>query len=322
MATVKLRFMVDELSNVMTQFDVIKVYRADVRDGTYVEITGPATRVPLVVGTVQYEYIDSTAPSASYWYRTSFYHTVTSLESSMSLPIQGTDPGLYVSLQDLRDEGITTTELSDERALSLIRGWQSWIEKMTAQFFTPKELTLDFDGNGTRLLQLPVPIIEVTNLYINGDFANVVDPACYTVYNRRGPVTDDRRNPRIKLKTAIGTSIFGVTYTGTFALGDLNQRIEGRWGYVEPDDTTPIPVKRAVMILVNLTKEFLPDGDIDQLRVGRVIEEVTDRHRITYADLYDRLGVWSPTGIAEVDFVLRSYRSPQRIDATRYFSVV
>jgi len=71
MATVKIRIRVRELSNVMTQFDQIKVYRSDTEEGTYVEITDALSRVTLVADQTVYEYIDTTAPTSSYWYKTS-----------------------------------------------------------------------------------------------------------------------------------------------------------------------------------------------------------------------------------------------------------
>lgn len=320
MATVKVRIRVRELTNVMTQYDKIKVYRSDTEDGdgTYSEITTALTRIDLVAGTTLYEYIDTTAPTSSYWYRTSYFNSATLLESSLGTPVQGLDAGLYCSLQDIRDEGVTDTELSDDRALTLIRGWQSWLEKMTGNIFKETEATLDFDGDGSRLLLLPVPLIELTELYINDDFDNVVASTNYVAYTSRGPIQDDRKNPRIKLKLSSSQSIYSRSLSGgVFAIGDRNQRVVGSWGYTESDGSTPEPVCRAIKVLVIATKELLGDGEIDQLKFGKVIEEVTDRHRIEYADLYNRLKTWAPTGISEVDLVIQAYRAPMRVTAPR-----
>jgi len=314
MATVKIRIRVRELSNVMTQFDKIKVYRSDAKDGTYAEITDALSRITLVAGQTVYEYIDNTAPTSSYWYKTSYYHSVSGLESSLSAAMQGIDGGLYCTLQDIRDEGITDTELSDDRALKLSTLWQRWFEDKTGNFFTPKEDTVDLDGDGSRMLLLPVPIISVDELYINDDFTTVVDPTVYAVYNGRGPVRDDRRNPHIMLKGTAG--LFSASGS-KFEIGDLNQRVVGTWGYTESDGSTPLAVSRAILILINATKEYLPDDEIDQLAAGRLVEEVTDRHRKQYADLFNRLKTWGPTGITEVDDAIRKYRRPHRIAAPR-----
>lgn len=223
----------------------------------------------------------------------------------------------YVSIASIRAEGITVTELSDVRATSLILGWQAWFERMTGQFFTPKDATLDFDGDGSRLLQLPVPLITCDALYINDNFTSAIDSSQYVLYNRRGPIQDDRNNPRIKLKRTSSNSIFSAGSSSVFEVGDMNIRVDGTWGYVESDDSTPLLVSRAVMILVITTKELLGDDDIDQLKVGRVVEEVTDRHRIEYSDLYDRLHTWGATGITEVDQAIQIYRSPISVNAPR-----
>ena len=134
MATVKVRIRVRELTNVMTQFDQIKVYRSSTQDGTYSEITDALSRITLVADQTVYEYIDNTAPTSSYWYKTSYYNSSTTLESSLSSAMQGIDGGLYCTLQDIRDEGITSTELTDDRALKLSTLWQKWIEDKTAPF--------------------------------------------------------------------------------------------------------------------------------------------------------------------------------------------
>ena len=236
--------------------------------------------------------------------------------------------GDYITIEDLRDEDITEAELSDDRATVLITYWSKWIDLMTGQFFDGRSDTIYLDGDGSRLLQLPIPIIECTSLHMNDDFTNAIPSSYYAVYNSRGPVQDDRKNPRIKLKMA-GTSIFSASSSGLFEIGDRNQKITGVFGFVEPGFVegeeegdpityiTPDPIKRAVKILVNITKDNLGDDAIDQLKVGRLVEEVTDRHRATYSDLYDRLGAWNPTGITEVDLVIQQYRRPMIVTAPR-----
>ena len=312
MTTVKLSIYVSSLTSVMASYNQIKVYRCATKTGTYAEITGPGTRITLVVLTNLYEYIDATAPSTSYWYKTSYYHSGTTLESSLSNPFQAIDGGLYCSVQDIRDEGITSSELTDARAIMLIKHWQQWFDASTRNFFTVKEATVDFDGNGSSYLHLPVPIISCSALYINEDTTNAVTSTYYRVYNQRGPVVDDRHNPKIRLVSSGSSSLF--TVESSVFLKGLLQRVVGTWGYVEPDDTTPLPVQRAVRILGAATYQTSADGDVDQMSVGRKIEEVTDRHRITYSDLYDRLTAWNPTGLTEVDYAIKMYRSPMRVE--------
>lgn len=319
MATVKVRVYVRELSNVLLQFDQIKVYRCDTETGTYSEITDAGTRVDLVADQSVYEYIDTTAPTSSYWYKTSYFHSSTLLESSLSGPIQGIDVGLYCTIQDLRDEGITETELTDERALTLLWGWQLWFEDKTGLVFKSVEAEMELDGDGSRMLLLPLPIIECTALYVNDDFVNAVNEDRYVVYNKNNTIQDDRRNPHIMLKRTTGmSSIFTTSGSASvFSIGDRNQKVVGTFGYVEDDGSVPYPVKQAIMVLVTASKELLPDGELDQFAFGRKVEEVTDRHRVEYSDLYNRLKTWAPTGITIVDDALRKYRAPMRIAAPR-----
>jgi len=315
-ATIKVRVYVRDISNVLLKYDQVQIWRSDTEDGVYTEITDVGTRINLLAGVSNYEYIDTTAPDNTYWYRTRYYNSSTLATSDFGSARQGTDVGLYVSIQDIRDEGISVTELSNERALILSLGWQDWFIHMTGNWFTPKQMTIDLDGNGSRVMWLDVPIITIDSLYINDDFTNAVDTDYYTVYNRLYP--DDRKNPRIKLKRR-QRSVFDTSRDLIFQTGDLNQRVVGSFGYVDEDGSVPFLVQRAIMTLIVLTAELKSDGDIDQLLVGRLVEEVTDRHRVKYSDIWDEIQAWKSTGITEVDMALEHYRRPAKIDMARTF---
>lgn len=319
MATIKLTINVSNVDDVLLQYDQIKVYRSATEAGVYAEISGVGTRPELVSGQSEYEFLDTTAPSPLAWYKTSYYDSVGDVESDLSSAKQGSDPGLYVTLQDIRDEGYDDDDISDDRALVLSYGWQNWIEHMTGQWFSPKELTFDIDGNGSRVLWLNVPIISLTSLYINDDFTNELDSSYYTVYNRIRP-EDDRKNPRIKLKRQ-SSSIFSSGSNRVFQTGDLNQRLIGTFGYVEEDGSTPFIVKRAILTLIALTMDLKSDSEIDELSSGRRIEEVTDRHRVRFANLYNEIQAWKPTGLTDVDNVLQSMRKPAFVGSPRSFNL-
>jgi hypothetical protein len=117
MATViKLKIQVDELDNVLSQFNRIKVYRSiDGIDGTYAEITGSGTRIPLVQGTVLYEY-DDTSGEISYYYKTSYYDTVSTAESNLSEPRLGDDPATsnIMTVSDLKNIYLFGLDLTDD----------------------------------------------------------------------------------------------------------------------------------------------------------------------------------------------------------------
>lgn len=222
----------------------------------------------------------------------------------------------YITLADVRAEGIDIDELSDARAAFLIEGWSRWIDRKTNNFFYERSLTLLLDGNGSRVMWLPFPIIELTELYINDDFVNVVSADDYIVYNRVVP--DDRLNPRVKMKRSEG-SIFSSITNRRFIVGDQNQKFVGKFGYIEDDDLPPFMIQRAIMALVVITKELKSDSEIDQFAGGKRIEEVTDRHRVRFANLWSDIMVWKPTGITEVDEAIAAYRRPAYIDMARSF---
>ncbi len=318
--TVKLKITVDASTLIGLGYDELKVYRSETETGTYSEITDSSTRITLVGGTNTYYYSDEDVTHTQFYYKYAAYDsTLVVAEGSQSAAFQAMDGNLYTTIQDMRDEGVTETELSDTRCLSLINGWQSWFDKMTGNFFIKKTATVDFDGDGSRMLQLPIFLVSCTNLYVNDDFTNALDTSYYAVYNANNAITDDRKNPRIKIKTYRSSGSIFVT-AGTvnrFIIGEQNQRVEGVWGHVESDGSTPYPVRNAIKALVIATKENMDDADVDRLAFGRITEEVTDRHKIKYSDLFDQLIVWNVTGITEVDTAIRAYRRPNLVTAAR-----
>ena len=85
MATIQVRVTVDDIDDTISIFDQIKVYRSVTgADGVYSELTGPGTRPVLVAGQSVYEYVDVTG-DPTYYYKTSFFNSVSSAESSLSL---------------------------------------------------------------------------------------------------------------------------------------------------------------------------------------------------------------------------------------------
>jgi len=88
MATIKIRWSVAELANVMSQFDTQKVYRSTTQSGPWTEITTPPTRVPFVVGQTNY-YFDDLTGDPTYWYTITYFNSATLNESNYGTPIRG-----------------------------------------------------------------------------------------------------------------------------------------------------------------------------------------------------------------------------------------
>lgn len=89
MAVIHLSIVVPNLDEVRANFDRIKIHRSATGEaGPYIELTVPTNRPVLEANRPVYEFTD-TAGSDIYWYRSSFYHSVSGLESSLSDPQQG-----------------------------------------------------------------------------------------------------------------------------------------------------------------------------------------------------------------------------------------
>lgn len=78
---------VSNINEVITQFDVIRIYRDNAQDASF---TGPPLgTIQLVVSKVDYEYLDSSGDD-THWYSASYYNTtVPQVESDKSIPFKG-----------------------------------------------------------------------------------------------------------------------------------------------------------------------------------------------------------------------------------------
>jgi hypothetical protein len=156
MATViKLKITVEELDNILSQFNRIKIYRSTTGvDGVYSEITTVATTIRLEQGIDEYEY-DDQAGDISYWYKSTFYHTDTTLESNQSEPIKGADTTTdgILSKQELLDYYLFGLDLTDDEGNPFpdgmydwgIRFAIDWIEKELDIKVRPTQITERYD---------------------------------------------------------------------------------------------------------------------------------------------------------------------------------
>ena len=76
----------------------------------------------------------------------------------------------YTTLQSLRDEGLSGTEVSDTRLRQLIRLASNTINTATCQFFIPVKDKFSVRGSGSRTQKTPlsVPIVVLS------DFTSIV----------------------------------------------------------------------------------------------------------------------------------------------------
>jgi len=206
---------------------------------------------------------------------------------------------VYATVDDLRAEGVTAAQATDERLTALIEEAGSTIDRITGWFFEPRSLTLRLDGRGTASIEPPVHPIALDRLAIDTTELSL-DPTDLVVVG--APVAPGFAAPRISL-----------TRGRTFPKGTANVTAEGLWGFTEPDGTpegrTPLAIRRACMLLVLRSLPLLADDDSsgEARSRWRIIEERT-RDQSYRLDPDSRTA--SFTGDPEVDSILARYRRP------------
>lgn len=197
---------------------------------------------------------------------------------------------MYVTIEELTAEG---AEGTDDRKTNAIVLAQSYIDKMTGQWFDKKSKTIKFDGKSQSLLFLPFFAISISKIEVDDSEISEDD---YVLYNRFYP--DDRNNPKIKFEYNLPK-------------GSLNISITGDFGYVEEDESTPAQIKKICLLLaLNEVGELSDTSRRDVIDRGRIIEEDTDGHSYKLSDVFSSGGF---TGDPEIDAVLRAYQSPMKI---------
>lgn len=242
-----------------------------------------------------------------------------------------------ITIEDLEAEGMEIAPEDEDRIENeVIPRAEQIIEDVTKMWFEERDLEITLDGTGSSTLFLPVPIIEVEALYINDDFTTPLSATAYSVYNRTG-LYDDRKNPKIVLKRGNygATTVFGgegFNTHRTFLRGNMNQKVVGTFGYIDPvTGGAPPLIKKAAIILAITGATALNTkhgettgggggggGGGGSSTKGPVVEKWVDGNRIRYADVTASAAaagvVANPlTGNTEVDQILRMFRGPRPI---------
>lgn len=223
---------------------------------------------------------------------------------------------MYIAVDDVIKVWTGTTTPAPLDIETSIAWISEFIDRTTRQWFESRTLTVYLDGNGSDTLLLPVPVISVTSLHINGDFDSALTTDDYFVYSSKG-LKDERRNPRIRLAEEV------------FAAGRQNTKIVGAFGFVDAAGspavyTTPPGIRRAClkMVLHDLQNPIgggSVGGGAPARAAGPVLMETVDRHQVMYSAPRMgtvRAGTFAVTGDTEVDAILASYRAPLLIGAS------
>lgn len=342
MAAIKIRWTVEELSNVLTQYDVQKVYRSTtVEAGPYSEITTVPTRVPLVADQYVYEYIDSAGDSA-YFYKVAFFHSISLAESAMSGVLTASEPsGLYCSIQDMRDEGYNDPPYSDARILAKIKRASRWIERVTGRWFEPRAREFTLRARGGQKLFCPAPIIRLdsaTIVYNRGEEFDETDLSLdeLLVYNRHltmgienpddrdVPIVSFPRDSRLWSGHSVGASVphfpnafQAVKIAGLFGYTDLESGVapgETAPGSQVPTSygVTPDDISQLTMILAGRDLPLLSDTDAreDERNKHRITGMKTREQSITMSPLSSTGQKGSWTGDPTIDEMIALFVEP------------
>lgn len=162
-----------------TAYTHIKVYRAPSVDATYVEATGPTTRIA-ITGEIAYTFNDPTGAESDY-YKIAYWNQRTGAESDQGNAVQGTvDPALEViSVAELRTNYLFGVDLSNDDGTPYpeslfqwyIKSAVSWLETELDMPIRPQTITAerhDFHAESYGKFQLirthKYPIVEVTEV--------------------------------------------------------------------------------------------------------------------------------------------------------------
>ena len=194
----------------------------------------------------------------------------------------------YCTIDDLRAEGVSEEDYSDEELGRLIEASSEFIDRVTGQWFELREKVIRLDGRGGKNLVLPVFLSEAYSVKV--DHEEIED---YVLYNRM----EDRAYPKI-------------FRCAGWARGRLNVEVFGQWGYVEEDGTTPPAIKRAAMKLALYNFPALTDSEAQEENAirGLLLSETTDGHTYMLSDsAVAEAYSGAITGDAEIDGILKSY---------------
>ena len=227
-----------------------------------------------------------------------------------------------ITLQDIRDQGLTEEEASDDELTLAIAAAEEDLREYTGgRWFEPIEFPSDspllLDGTGTDTIVLPVPIIRLDSVSEDGAELSIADLAVYGYVDRR---PDNRGYARICKRGVIPSPLADAWGTSSRVWKARRQVVAlvGSFGYVEADGTSSPPlVKKAALRLA--LREWRPLTDpleSESHATGQVMSETTDMHSYTLGGVKTSSG---PTGNVEIDRILARYALRSRGGTTRSY---
>jgi len=176
---------------------------------------------------------------------------------------------LYVSIAELRQEGLSLLEMNDDRAFVLIDRMSKKIDLFTQQFFSPREKIVKVNGKGISYTSYhnEIPIIKINSLKLIPDHTHVKRWNCVFPRQMIGTeplsVTDytiDSSRRRIEL-IDYSYNVYhhsdsfysvGERFMKVFPEGSSNVEIDGVFGNIENQKEFETTVTSPVLTIETL----------------------------------------------------------------------
>ncbi len=330
--TMRVRWTIPDPATVLLTYNRCKVYRSTAGPaGPWTEVTAPGTLVTILATQTAYMF-DDVAGALNYHYAVSFYHATGPVESAKFWPDSALPAG-YCTVEDIRVEGFTATEVTDAQVLRGIARATAMIERVTGRWFEPRTRTFVVDSAEREDLEFEHPIIAVTGVTVDDEAATLTDLLVFNRHLTQGLLDpDDRSRPRLRYSDLADVDFpYSVEYPNEsgarpWGYGHRSISVTGIFGYTDPDplvtpgETAPgsqIPtsygvvpelIKQAAVLLTARYMWPLASGAADEfLRRSKLTGETTRDQSYTKAvSQADAAYGW--TGDAEVDQILQQFR--------------
>jgi hypothetical protein len=216
---------------------------------------------------------------------------------------------MYVTLAEVRAEGIADPPYSDARVQDKLDWAQLMIEQATGMFFEKRTAqTYLLDGSGTPILELPAPGLAITSVKIDGD---LVDSTRYV--NRNRWEADDYWYPRLEVRdqpTRLQRALGQARSSSVWPVGQQNIEVKGDFGFVitAPSASasgvasTPPGIKRAT---IRLAAKVLRELRVDPAGLtGGMQSETLGNYSYTLGQQV----LTGATGDPEIDLAIGQYK--------------
>lgn len=333
---IRLEFVISDVATRIEEGYVDLIIKRD-DGGGFVEFSHSTTRPPLRSVVEKYVFQDSTGDIAWGYQAVPVKSDGTEYPSPYAATLVSINT--YTTLQDVRDEGVSDTDVSDERVEQFIEIANRYIERYTQSWFNPRYQVFTITGEDRPRLFLDIPIIAIQRITINDQDEQIGNLEINNRYLRTGMTSpDDRRNPMITYSDGYLVEPGERLYSfggGEFPRDRQQIKIWGIFGFTElprgtvcgetqvrsqvPIDYGDVPelIKWcATQIVINRCYPSLSDQSL-QLVLKNRIEKMKTRDQEVQFSEQDESEISNTTGFTNstaVDEILSTFKRPLKME--------